>query len=232
MGITFIVLCFFSVVRWGTFGVVNPFNSTFIPTSNKSYASYSVSGTFETLAFAVRTRSSSSLIVQLKFNDSMFINVETDGNGYLRLRDKNGYINSSSKASLKINDASVHYIQINRTAVTVNNTSNDVTLASLPVRSVFVGGLPETGGEVSALAQLRGCIRDVRMNGQQLLFFNQSGDGLNTTLNVAEGCLREDVCANISGIYTFTNFSVPNIHGKECRLPVLEFHVTSYFLCV
>jgi hypothetical protein len=98
---------------------------------------------------------------------------------------------------LKINNAISHYIQINRTTITIGNATYDVTMTSLPVRTVFVGG----DEEVSAQAQFRGCIRDVRLNGQQLLFFNQTANGLNSTeKNIAEGCSGEDVCANVSGI--------------------------------
>ena len=127
----------------------------------------------------------------------MFVSVETDNNGVLRLRDNNGYINSQQSGGLKINNAIPHYIQINRTTITIGNATYDVMLTSLPVRTVFVGG----DEEVSAQAQFRGCIRDVRLNGQQLLFFNQTADGLNSTeKNIAEGCSGEDVCANTSGI--------------------------------
>ena len=212
------------VVRWGTFGVMNPFNSSYRPTSNKSIASYSVSGSFNTLVFAVRTRATSSLIIQLKFNDSVYLSVETDGNGYLRLRDKNGFINSPSSGGPKINDGIQHYIQINHTLMTVDNTSYGVNLKSLPIRSVFIGGLPRTGDEVGMHGQFRGCTRDVRMNGQQLLFFNQTKDEFNATeWNVARGCLREDVCANISGSEPCSSrgncTDLWNDHECACQFP-------------
>ena len=214
----------FLVVSWGTFGVMNPFNSSYRPTTNKSIASYSVSGSFNTLVFAVRTRSTSSLIIQLKFNDSIYLSVETDGNGYLRLRDKNGFINSHSNGRPQINDGIQHYIQINHTLMTVDNTSYDVNLKSLPIESVFIGGLPGTGEEVGVHGQFRGCIRDVRMNGQQLLFFNQSADGFNATeLNVARGCLREDVCANTSGKHFFCGIVFDFcMHGLLCIFNISE----------
>ena len=180
--------------------MINQLNNGYRPTSNNSYAMYSLSTTFQHLAFTVRTRSASSSIIQLKFNNSMFLSVETDNNGLLRLRDNNGYINSQQSGDLKINNAVPHYIQINRTTITIGNATYDVMLTSLPVRTVFVGG----DEEVSAQAQFRGCIRDVRLNGQQLLFFNQTADGLNSTeKNIAEGCSGEDVCANVSGIVMY-----------------------------
>jgi hypothetical protein len=188
-------------VPWGTFGAINQLNNDYHPTSNMSYASYSLSTTFKNLAFAVRTRSTSSLIVQLKFSNSTFINIETDNHGFLVLRNKSGKINSPSSGGLKISDANPHYIQINQTAITIDNATYDVTLTPLPVTTVFVGALPETGDDNSPHAQFRGCIRDVRLNGQQLLFINQTADGINSTVeNIAEGCLGEKVCANISGI--------------------------------
>ena len=158
--------------------------------------------TFKNLVFTVRTKSKSSLILQLNFNNSKALSVESDNDGFLRVRRGSTIVNSQSSGGLKINDAYAHYIRINHSVIAVDNMTYDVTLTSFSVGRVFVGGLPRNGDEeASAPAQFRGCIRDVRLNGQQLLFFNQTADGLNSTQeNIAVGCSREDVCGNVSGM--------------------------------
>ncbi|XP_028394701.1 protein crumbs homolog 1-like [Dendronephthya gigantea] len=186
-------------VPWGTFGAINVLKNGHRPNSNKSYVSFTLSATvFNNLAFTVRTRSISSLIIQLNSSDSRFLSVETDDKGFLRLRDNSGFLFSRLSSALKIGDGVSHYIYLNSTVVMVDNTTHDITIKSFMVGNVSVGGLPETGGEDM---QFRGCIRDVRLNGQQLLFFNKTEGGIlnRTQVNVAEGCSSEDVCSNISG---------------------------------
>lgn len=195
-------------VLWGTFGAINQLNNGYRPTSNKSYATYSLSTTFKTLVFSVRTRSISGLILQLKYNDSVFMSVETDSDGFLRLRNHNVY--SPRNEGSKITDAIPHLIQINNTAIKIDNKAYDIPVTFLPVRAVFIGGLPVANDEIaSSHAQFRGCINDVRLNGKQLLFFNQTADELNSTqLNIFGGCSGEDVCTNVSG--TTVNFVLYN----------------------
>ena len=205
---------FSSEVKSGTFGTISELNNgyTFNKTSNKSYASYLLSSTFESLNFTVRTRSISSVIIKLQFNNSEFLSIETDSGGHLQLRHKDGYVRAGGFH--KINDAIERHVHVNLAAVHVNGTSFDVTLTPFLVRTVFVGGLPETGDEgSSAHEQFRGCIRDVRLNEQQLLFFNQTEDGLNSTqVNIAEGCHGEKVCPTVLSTYCMYNYASFNVH--------------------
>ena len=154
---------------------------------------------FSNLALTVRTRSTSSLIIQLNLNNSRFLSVETDSKGFLSLRVNSGFVSLRLSDVLRISDGVSHYIYLNSSVVIVDNSTHDITMNSFSVGNVFVGGLPESGDDD---VQFRGCIRDVRLNGQQLLFFNKTeGYNFNCTypVNVAEGCSSEDVCSNISG---------------------------------
>ena len=191
---------FVLAVLWGTFGAINELNNGYIAKANESFASYPLLTNFENLEFTVRTKSAPNLIIQLKSSNSEFLSVETDSNGYLQLRDKNGDINSSIPRFKKINDGFSHYVNVTPGGIEVDNKYYNVKLTSLQISTVFVGGLPETGDDLTAHAQFRGCIRDVRVNGQQLLFFNQTAAGPNSTqVNVARNCSGENVCASITG---------------------------------
>ena len=150
----------------------------------------------------MRTRSSSSVVVLLYLNATAYLSVETS-NGVLQLRNKGGIIGLGNKSALKVDDASVHYISISRSAIQIDNASYDVTVPPLAIRDVFVGGVQEgyVGEALGANPSYRGCIRDVRLNGKQLLFFNQTAGVWNRTQkNVAPGCIGEDVCGNVSGM--------------------------------
>ena len=189
---------FVLAVLWGTFGTINELNNGHKATSNKSYASYTLSTTFQSLVFTVRTKSAPSLIIQLKSSNSRFISIETDDNGYLRLRDKSGDMNSLLPGVEKINDGVPRRVHVTPDGIQVDNTTYSQTLKSLKIETVFVGGLND---EITAAdSQFRGCIRDVRVNGLQLLFFNQSAVGPSSTqVNIAKNCSGENVCRNVKG---------------------------------
>lgn len=139
-------------------------------------------------------------MIQLKSSNSRTLSIETDSKGYLQLRDKNGDINSPISGFKKINDGISHYVRVTPGGIQVDNGTYNVTLTSLQISTVFVGGLPITGDSATAHAQFRGCIRDVRVNGQQLLFFNQTAAALNSTqVDIARNCSGENVCENITG---------------------------------
>ena len=112
----------------------------------------------------------------------------------MRLRNNPGII----ELPARITDSAVHYVTINRSAVYIDGSPSMINLPSILIQYVYVGGLPQAkmfGGMTS----FQGCIRDVRLNGEQLLFFNQS-ELKPVQKNIALECSSEDVCRTLSGI--------------------------------
>lgn len=98
----------------------------------------------------------------------------------------------------KINDGVPRRVRVTPDGIQVDNTTYNQTLTSLKIEAVFVGGLDD---QITAADwQFRGCIRDVRVNGLQLLFFNESAVGPNSTqVNIAKNCSGENVCRSVTG---------------------------------
>ena len=156
---------------------------------------------FKSLSFSVRTRSQASGIIRLYQNTSYYLSIETK-DGALRLRRDGGVI---AVTSLPIADAAVHYIRINRDTILVDSSSHNVIVPALSISDVLIGGLPD----VSGMTSFQGCIRDVRLNGEQLLLFNQSLAKFSPIqVNIALGCSSEDVCRKLSGMLEWSENSL------------------------
>lgn len=188
-------------MQWGTFGTISRLNSGYVSKGNQSYAQYSVSKNFQSLDFSMRTRSQSSTVMLLYSNASVHLSVEVT-DGPLQLRYNGEILTFEGNGAVNVGDGTEHHVSINRSSVQIDGLSLGVTLPLLTVKEMFVGDVSEnfTSNPFRSLAPFRGCIRDVRLNGEQLLFFNQTIDPLKSTQeNIAVGCSSEDVCGNLSG---------------------------------